>query len=174
VLDRHQVKATFFVIGRHVRRRPEIVREAAAASHVIGNHTYTHPNLIFRGAPQVRREIAECEAAVQDAAGVRTWLFRPPWGGRRPATLRAIRRAGYEPVMWSVTSYDWRARSAAEIAGQVARQVRGGDVILLHDGSHLGKSGERSRTVEATEEIVRRYRGEGYEFVTVPEMMTGG
>ena len=171
VLAGHNVKATFFVIGKFVQERPDIVRALAEAGHVVANHTYTHPNLIFRSAAETRREIADCEAAVYDAIGSGARLFRPPFGGRRPATLRAIREAGYQPIMWSVTGYDWKATSANQIVEKVARQVNGGDVVLLHDGGHKRLGTDRSFTVRATDELLRRYLGEGYEFVTVPEMM---
>lgn len=85
--------------------------------------------------------------------------------------LRAIRGSGYEPIMWSVTGYDWSATSAHQVVEKVARQVKGGDVILLHDGGHERIGANRSFSVKATDELVRRYSGEGYEFVTVPEMM---
>ena len=171
VLARHQVKATFFVIGRYVQQRPDIVRSVAAAGHVIANHTFSHPNLIFRSAAETRREIAACESAIHDAAGPTSKLCRPPYGGRRPASLRAIRAAGYQPILWSVSGYDWSATSTRQIVEKVARQVKGGDVILLHDGGHQRFGTDRSFTVQATDEIIRRYRGEGYEFVTVPEML---
>lgn len=171
VLAKHNVKATFFVIGQYVKQHPEIVRTIAGAGHAIGNHTYSHPNLIFCSAYDTRRELSECEAAIQDAIGSRPQLFRPPFGGRRPANLRAIRGAGYEPIMWSVSGYDWSATSARQIVDKVARQVRGGDVILLHDGGHRRMGTNRSLTVNATDELIRRYSDEGFAFVTVPEML---
>lgn len=171
VLARHDVRATFFVIGKFVERRPDIVRSVVAAGHELGNHTYSHPNLIFRSAAQVRAEIVQCEAAIRDAVGESCRLFRPPWGGRLPGTLRSIRAAGYKPVLWSATSYDWRAHSAEEIVSNVARQVRGGEVILLHDGDHHRPDGDRSLSIAATASLVRRYRDEGFEFVTVSQMM---
>ena len=171
VLANYEVKATFFVVGKFAERRPEIVRAAAAAGHEIGNHTYSHPNLILRGSSQVRREIVQCESVIRDAAGVSCNLFRPPWGGRRPGTLRAIRGAGYEPVLWSAAGYDWKAKSAQQIVDNLARQVNGGEVILLHDGDHRAPDGDRTLTVAAIDLLLRRYRDEGYEFVTVSQMM---
>lgn len=171
VLARHEVKATFFVIGKYVERRPDIVRSIAAAGHEIANHTFSHPNLIFCGAGEVRREIQQCESAIRAAAGITTRLFRPPWGGRLPGTLRTIRSAGYEPVLWSATSYDWSAKSAEQIVHHVRRQVRGGELILLHDGDHKHPDGDRSLSIQATDELVRGYRQDGYEFVTVGGML---
>ena len=171
VLARYEVRATFFMMGRYVKYRPDIARAVVAAGHEIGNHTFSHPNLIFRSSGQVRRELANCDHAIESATGQRTSLFRPPHGGRRPASLRAIRAAGYTPVMWSVSGYDWSATSARQIVEKVAHQLRGGDVILLHDGGHLQMGTDRAFTVAATDEILRRYKGEGFEFVTVSEMM---
>jgi len=167
VLAKHDVRATFFMIGRYVRQRPEIAREVARAGHVIGNHTFTHPLLIFESAVQTRIQLLECRSVLTDAIGEHSNLFRPPFGGRRPATLRVAREFGLIPVMWNVTGYDWHAPPAAEIERKVNRQMRGGDVILLHDGGHRAMGADRAQTVIATENLIRRYKDEGYEFVTV-------
>jgi peptidoglycan/xylan/chitin deacetylase (PgdA/CDA1 family) len=73
--------------------------------------------------------------------------------------------------MWNVTGYDWNAPPAAVIEKKVARQLRGGDVILLHDGGHRALGADRTQTVIATDNLIQRYKGEGYEFVTVEEML---
>jgi peptidoglycan/xylan/chitin deacetylase (PgdA/CDA1 family) len=167
VLAKHDVRATFFMIGRYVRERPDIVREVARVGHVIGNHTFTHPVLIFESAAQTRMQLLECRSALQDAIGEHSNLFRPPFGGRRPATLRVARDLGLETVMWSVMGYDWNPRPAAEIEKKVIRKIRGGDVILLHDGGHRAMGADRAQTVIATDNLIRRYKDQGYEFVTV-------
>ena len=171
VLAKHNVKATFFAIGSFVKQRPDILRQVADAGHDIGNHTYTHPNLIFRTGTQTIYEIGACDAAIEDAIGAKPTLFRPPFGGRRPANLRAIAATGKTAIMWSVTGYDWDATSTRQVVEKVSRRIRGGDVILLHDGDHRHFGGARSYTVEATDEVIRRYKGEGYEFVKITEMM---
>lgn len=167
VLAKHGVPATFFMIGRFVRQRPDIVRAVAQAGHVIGNHTTTHPVLIFESASQTRIQLMECRDALNAAIGEHSNLFRPPFGGRRPATLRIARELGLEPVMWNVTGYDWSAPPAALIEKKVARQMRGGDVVLLHDGGYRGLGADRSQTVIATDNLIRRYKDQGYEFVAV-------
>ena len=171
VLAQHEVRATFFMIGRYVRQRPDIVRAVADAGHVIGNHTTTHPLLIFQSASQTTTELMECRAALTDAIGEHSNLFRPPFGGRRPATLRIARDLGLVPIMWNVTGYDWNAPPAATIEQKVASQIRGGNVVLLHDGGHKAMGADRSQTVLATENLIQRYREQGYEFVTVKEML---
>jgi len=171
VLELHGVKATFFLIGRFVKQRPDIARALVAAGHVIGSHTWDHPNLIFVTGAEVRRQLQQTQETIRDATGVDVKLFRPPFGGRRPVSLRVARELGLSTVMWNVTCHDWDARSADEIVERAERQIRGGDVILLHDGEYHRIGVDRSRSVEASDRILSRYRSEGYEFVTVPEMM---
>jgi peptidoglycan-N-acetylglucosamine deacetylase len=171
VLARHGVHATFFLIGRYVAKRPDIVREIVNLGHVVGNHTFSHPNLIFASEPRIRTELEHCQLAIADAAGSPSSFFRPPFGGRRPATFRIARQLGLEPVMWRVTGWDWRGKGENYIEQKVYRQVRGGDVILLHDGGHQAFGADRSQTVLATDRLIARYKSEGYEFVTVAQMM---
>lgn len=171
ILARHDVHATFFLIGRYVGQRPDLAREIVRARHIVGNHTFTHPLLTLKSEGETRKELLSCRAALEDAIGQPSNLFRPPFGGRRPATLRIARELGLEPVMWNVTGYDWNAPPAAVIQEKVERQIRGGDVILLHDGGHRQMGADRSQTVLATDHLITRYRSEGCEFVTIPQML---
>jgi peptidoglycan-N-acetylglucosamine deacetylase len=172
VLAKYGVRATFFMIGRYVQQRPDIARAVAQAGHVIGNHTFTHPLLIFKSAAETRAQLSDCHQALGDAIGEHSKLFRPPFGGRRPATLRIARSLGLETVMWNVTGYDWNAPPTAVIEKKVVRQMRGGDVVLLHDGGHRAMGADRAQTVIATDNLIRRYKDQGCEFVTVDEMRT--
>lgn len=171
VLAKQEVRASFFLIGRYVKQRPEIVREIAAAGHVIGNHTFTHPLLTLKSGTEIRNQLTNCRAALHDAVDLPSTLFRPPFGGRSPAVLRIARELGLQPVMWNVTGYDWNAPPAAVIEKKCSRQIRGGDVILLHDGGHKQMGADRSQTVLATINLIQRYKSEGYEFVTIPQML---
>jgi len=171
VLAKHNVHATFFMIGCYVQQRPYIARAVAQAGHVIGNHTLTHPLLTFKSTAQTRTQLLQCRSALHDAVGDHSNLFRPPFGGRRPATLRIARELGLQTVMWNVTGYDWNASPAAVIEKRVVRQMRGGDVILLHDGGHRAMGADRAQTIVATDNLIRRYRDQGYEFVRVDEML---
>ncbi len=171
VLAKHNVRATFFMIGRYVQQRPDIARAVAQAGHVVGNHTFTHPLLIFKSELETRTELLDCRSALQDAVGEHSNLFRPPRGGRRPATLRIARDLGLETVMWNVPSGDWKNLPASAIEKNIAQRLRGGDVVLLHDGSHLAMGFDRAQTVIATANLIPQYKDEGYEFVTVEKMM---
>ncbi len=173
LLAKHNARATFFLIGMYARRRPEIARAILAAGHPIGNHTYSHPNLIFASTGRLREELEDCRKALEDAIGEPAPLFRPPFGGRRPNVLRAARAMGLEPVMWSVTGFDWDAKSAEAIVDKVVRQIarrKQGEIVLLHDGSHHGFGADRKYTVEATRELLGKYSAEGKKFVSVQEL----
>jgi peptidoglycan-N-acetylglucosamine deacetylase len=171
VLSRHDVRATFFLIGRFVKQRPDIAQEIVQRGHIIGNHTFTHPLLTVQTNSRIRRQILDCRDAITDAVGEHSNLFRPPWGGRRPGTFRVIRELGLEPIMWNVTGYDWNAPSAGFIEQKVSAKIRGGDVVLLHDGGHAAFGADRSKTVQASERLITKYKNEGYDFVTIPDMM---
>jgi peptidoglycan/xylan/chitin deacetylase (PgdA/CDA1 family) len=171
VLDKNRVKATFFMIGRYVLQLPKVAEAVARAGHVIGNHTYTHPNLIFCSPTQVRLQLEECERALAEVVGDHSRLFRPPFGGRRPAVLQVARELNLKPVMWNITGYDWNSNPAGRIAARVVRRAQGGDVILLHDGGHRDPDANRAQTVIATDRLIQRCREAGLEFVSVPEMM---
>jgi peptidoglycan/xylan/chitin deacetylase (PgdA/CDA1 family) len=176
LLDRHGARATFFLIGSWARREPGLVRELGAAGHAIGNHTFSHPTMPLLSHAGVRDELLRCRAAVE-ASGTSfatidgAPLMRPPFGRRRPGTLRAVRGEGYVPVIWSVTAFDWRRRATEATIAARCRRARSGDVILLHDGSHTEPAADRSASLAATEQTLRRYEEEGYRFVTIPELV---
>jgi peptidoglycan/xylan/chitin deacetylase (PgdA/CDA1 family) len=175
LLDSYDAKATFFLIGRWAGREPGLVREIAARGHAIGNHTHTHPTMPLHGAEMLREDLARCRGTVE-RAGVTfsraggAMLMRPPYGRRRPGTLRVIAEEGYVPVTWSVTGYDWRRRETAERIGRRCVRARDGDLILLHDGSAAGPGEDRSRSLAAARAALEHHSARGARFVTVPEL----
>jgi peptidoglycan/xylan/chitin deacetylase (PgdA/CDA1 family) len=171
VLAKHNVRATFFLIGRYVVQRPDLVRRHVEFGNALGNHTWDHPNLIFSTPHSLREQLSRTSKAIEDATGQAPKLFRPPFGGRRPGVIQTARAMGMTAIMWNVTCYDWSAKSNETIEAHAHRQIKGGNVILLHDGGHLAFGADRSHTVIATDNLIRKYKDEGYEFVTVPEML---
>jgi peptidoglycan/xylan/chitin deacetylase (PgdA/CDA1 family) len=174
VLARHDVRATFFLIGTYVRQRPALVREIYEAGHLIGNHTVTHPWLMVESPRKVREELAGCNAALEDVLGQPVRFFRPPHGSRRPDVLSAARDLGLTPVMWNAMGFDWRINvTAGDIAahlerGIVRNQQRGhGSNLLLHDGWHLALGADRSQSVEATRMILERFAPGKVRYLTV-------
>jgi peptidoglycan-N-acetylglucosamine deacetylase len=171
LLAKHEVRATFLLIGRFAAQRPDIVRAIAAAGHDIGNHTWSHPALALCSEAETRCQIEDCQHVLEDTIGAPVRLFRPPFGARRPATLRIARELGLEPVMWSVTCYDWKPTTAGRVERHAVAQIRGGDIILLHDGWHGAMGADRAHTVAATERLIARYRAEGCQFVTTGSVL---
>ncbi len=178
VLARHSVRATFFVMGDFARQRPELVRAVAAAGHLIGNHTMSHPKLSVTPGRRVRQELAECSAVLEDMTGVAMRFFRPPFGARRPAVLRAARELGLTPVMWNVTGYDWEPigeeRILVNLNAGIARNERAGrgSNLLLHDGGHRAMGSPRVDTVRAVDRLLAAHAATATRFVTVDAWVT--
>ena len=174
VLARHNVRATFFLIGRYVRQRPQIARAIAASGHLIGNHTMTHPWLAWQSTARIRREIADCNAVLEDTLGVPIRYFRAPHGARRPAVLRIARSLGLTPVQWNIIAKDWLPVDAEAIEARVVRgiarnqQQNRASNIVLHDGGQAGLGQPRLPTVEATNLLLNKYGTRtGTKFVTM-------
>ena len=172
VLARHEVRATFFLIGGFVRQRPALTRSIAAAGHLIGNHTMTHPWLSWQSSARIRQELSGCNAVIEDTLGAPVRFFRPPHGARRPIVLRTARELGLTAVQWNITAFDWNPISAEEIFSNVTRGIERkrrhnrASNILLHDGGHLGIGQPRLPTVEATGRLIEQYKPAGMKFVT--------
>jgi peptidoglycan-N-acetylglucosamine deacetylase len=172
ILARHDVRATFFVIGRFARERVALIRRIHAAGHVVGNHTWTHPILLFRTPGRVLEELAATRTALEDALGEKVKYFRPPHGARRPDVLRTVRELGMVPVLWNAMGYDWKATSGDEVLANLSKGIRRnrrrgiGSNLLLHDGGQAGIGQDRSHTVAATEALLEKWSGKA-KFVTV-------
>jgi peptidoglycan-N-acetylglucosamine deacetylase len=173
LLARHNVKATFFMIGRYVRQRPALARQVHAAGHLVGNHTMTHPWLAWQSANRIREELHGCQQALEDAIGAPVHYLRPPHGARRPFVLRTARELGLTTVQWNAMGKDWTSNSAEEIVANLdrglarARQRHTGANILLHDGYDVAMGADRSATVKATELLLQRFEQDGSRIVTV-------
>ncbi len=173
VLERHNVRATFFMIGRFVRERPEIVRAVQAAGHLAGNHTMTHPWLAWQSERAIYEELRGCNQALEDVLGAPVRYLRPPHGARRPAVLRAARELGLTVVQWNVMGHDWAPIGADGVLERVQRGLRGtrrrgrGANILLHDGYDRRMGADRSATVQATDRLLTELAANGSRLVTV-------
>ena len=174
ILARHEVRATFFVIGRFARERVALIRRIRAAGHVVGNHTWTHPVLLFRSPSRAREELSATSKTLEDALGEKVGYFRPPHGARRPDVLRAARELGMVPVMWNAMGYDWKPTTATAVLRNLDKGIRRnrrrgvGSNLLLHDGGQAGIGQDRSHTVGATANLLDAWHGK-VRFVTVAD-----
>jgi peptidoglycan-N-acetylglucosamine deacetylase len=173
VLARHNVHATFFLIGNFARECPALVREIAAAGHLIGNHTTTHPWLPFHSAARIRQELADCNAALEDILGAPIHFFRAPHGARRPFVLRVASELNLTPVQWNIITGDWKPIGAQAIAARAMRGIshnqnrNRASNIVLHDGGSLALNAPRIPTVEATDQLLQHYKSTETNFVTL-------
>ncbi len=172
LLARHGVHATFFLVGSYAARQPGLVRQMAAAGHGIGNHSWSHPNLALSSAGRIEEELFRTSHTLEEITGAPIRFFRPPFGARRPETLRIARGMGLTPVLWNAMTSDWKNPSAEAIAERLARKIdrqerRGRAAnIVLHDGSHLDPEADRAPSVAAAGQLLARY-GESHRFVTL-------
>ncbi len=173
VLARHQVRATFFTIGKYVRQHPALARQIVAEGHILGNHTMTHPRLSLASEASIREELTTCNAVLSDITGAPIRYFRPPFGARRPTVLRVARELGLIPVLWNVTAYDWDPvgphRIYSNLQQGVARNQRSrrGSNLLLHDGGHTAMGAPRNDTVLAVDRFLSERRTSAPRYVTV-------
>jgi peptidoglycan-N-acetylglucosamine deacetylase len=170
LLDRHQVKATFFLIGSWVQGAREVAREIAERGHCVGNHTHTHPRLTFCGKWRTRVELNRCDEAIEAATGKKPRWMRPPFGFRNPMLDGIVReRGGAGVVMWSKWASDWKPQPPSDVISSLAR-VQGGDIVLLHDGDHRRFKGDRQHTVDAVAHWLPRWKDAGLRFATLDEL----
>ena len=164
ILDCHSARATFFVIGRWARACPDIVREVVARGHAIANHTDTHPNLLWLPTRRIVDELIACQHSIEQIAGRCPALMRPPYGFRGPQLSAAVRRSGLvEVVMWTVMGRDWSPRGRAQLFKRLER-VKGGDIVVLHDGSHEALGADREGMLRALEYWLPRWTDAGLRF----------
>jgi peptidoglycan/xylan/chitin deacetylase (PgdA/CDA1 family) len=167
LLARHNVTATFFLIGQRVRAFPALAREIAERGHAIGNHTETHPALTFLSPARIGQELERCDDAIVEATGKKPRWMRPPFGYRSPLLGTIVRqRGGAGVAMWNVAARDWRTHAPEPVIQRLHR-ARGGDIVLLHDGDHRVLEGKRGHVAAALEYWLPRWRDAGIQFVNL-------
>jgi peptidoglycan/xylan/chitin deacetylase (PgdA/CDA1 family) len=164
ILARHDVRATFFLLGSRAQTEPTLVRQIAAAGHLIGNHSWSHPNLALASASRIKEELSRTSQTLEEITGAPVRFFRPPFGARRPEVLRTARRLGMVPVMWNAMTSDWENPSAEAIAGRLiraidtlARQGRAANIVL-HDGGHQTPTANRAPSISAVGQLITNYK----------------
>ncbi|MCT8137153.1 polysaccharide deacetylase family protein [Anaerobacillus sp. CMMVII] len=170
VLREYNVPATFFLMGSRAIAYPEIVQRMINEGHIIGNHTYFHPNLVKEGdIATLEREVTRTEDTLNDLIGYRTKLFRAPYGFLYNELVEKLAELNYYIIVWSVDSLDWEEEPPAVIAANVLDNVQPGAIILMHDGGDW--DADRTNTIDSLRQIIPTLKEQGYEFVTVPELL---
>lgn len=168
ILDKYGVKATFFVVGTNAEYYPELVKEEAVRGHEIANHSYSHSRLWERTEEEIKEEIARTDALIQKASGITPRLFRPPEGKYSESIVKTAKDMGKSIVIWTVDTLDWAKTPADVMAENIKANVTNGSIILFHDFTS-----KQAHTSEALEIIIPYLKSQGYEFVTVSELIKG-
>ena len=184
LLAKYNASATFFLVGKYVRESPALVKEIAARGHLIGNHTETHPHLVFCGRQETHQELQRCSQAIAQILQEEPRWFRPPFGLRSPWTVEIARQLGMRTVMWTLLPGDWRTKPTDWLIRKMnpiaihANALRGpaktnpteGDVLCLHDGDYARPGADRTHTLAALQYWLPRWRDLGLEFVTMSQV----
>jgi peptidoglycan/xylan/chitin deacetylase (PgdA/CDA1 family) len=162
------VRATFFVLGSHAERWPELVRRMAQEGHQLGNHGYFHRKLQFKSPFYVSRDIRLGIRAIKRAGAPAPRYFRAPHGFRSPWTTPIARSYGERTIGWSLGVWDSDRPGVDEIVRRTLEGVTPGSIVLLHDGDGYNPDGDRMQTAAALPHIIDRLKEQGYEFATLP------
>lgn len=172
ILASHEVRATFFLLGERAKSAPEIVQRMVTAGHIVGNHSWDHPNMAWSSPKVIHEQLRRTQDALEQITGAAVKFFRPPYGARRPAVFRIAREMGLSVVLWNAMTADWSEPSAQRIASQITnrierlRKMGRAANIVLHDGGHGDPTANRAPSVAAAEKLIERYK-ETYRFVTL-------
>lgn len=159
-LSKYGIKATFFVLGKNVSGNEEILKRMKADGHVIGNHSWSHPVLSKLSLDEAKKQITDTEDALTKVLGSSSKLMRPPYG----AITDDIRKSlDLSFIMWDVDSLDWKSKNEAAILTEIQREVKNGSIILMHD--------IHAETVNALPKVIDYLKGQGYDFVTIPDLL---
>ncbi|MCO7272795.1 MULTISPECIES: polysaccharide deacetylase family protein [Cellulosimicrobium] len=158
-LAEKHVTATFFLVGTNVEKRPDVVRDTAAAGHLLANHTWDHPQLTTLDDDEVRAELERTQEAITTASGATPTFLRPPYGDVDDRVRSIATRTGLQVILWNLDTLDWKTKDAAETRRRAVEGARPGSVVLMHD--------IHATTVDAVPGIIDDLRAQGYRLVTV-------
>ncbi len=165
ILKKNNIKGTFFVVGQNVKNYPDLSKRVVAEGHIIANHTWHHW-YHHMNAQAAAYEVANTGDIIYQTTGVKTSLFRPPGGIMSNGVAAYAKSNKYAIIMWSADSMDYSRPAVPRLMNNIFREAKPGGIVLMHDGG-----GDRSHTVKALPEVISKFRKQGYEFVTVPELL---
>jgi peptidoglycan/xylan/chitin deacetylase (PgdA/CDA1 family) len=165
VLEKENVRATFFMLGSKARRSPELARRVVAEGHAVGSHSLGHKELTKLKPAAIRKEISSGISAIASAIGVRPVLFRPPYGAVNGSVRRQVRVLKLRMVLWDIDTLDWTRPGTHMLYRNAVRSTKPGQIVLMHDGGE-----DRTQTIEALPLIIDDLRSRGFTFVTIDEL----
>ncbi|PSL48546.1 peptidoglycan/xylan/chitin deacetylase (PgdA/CDA1 family) [Salsuginibacillus halophilus] len=170
VLEEFDVPATFFVMGARAEAEPGLLQRMQDEGHIVGNHTFWHPDLVEEGdVATLLNEVDRTDEIIEEVLGFEPILFRPPYGFLDEELASELVERDYSIIAWSVDSLDWQDLTPDEIRTNVVDDIAPGAIVLMHDGAVAQE--DRTETIEALREIIPELQAQGYEFVTVPDLL---
>jgi polysaccharide deacetylase family sporulation protein PdaB len=165
ILKKNNLKCTFFLSGPWAKQYPDIVKKIQADGHEIASHGYRHINLSTLSKNEIVEEIMKTHEILKEISGVEANLIRTPNGDYNDTVINAVHEAKYEAIQWSTDSLDWMNPGVNTIIERVSKRAHPGDIILMH------ASDTCKQTAEALPEVISRLKSQGYEFLTVSELL---
>ena len=160
LLEKYNAKATFFMLGSRIQFYPTIVKDVQTAGHEIGNHTWTHPVLTKLSAAEIQKEFESTEQALVNTIGQNSTVFRPPYGAINDSVRALIPR---QTVNWTIDTLDWKHRDPNQLLPMVKSSLHNNAIVLMHD--------IHQSTADGLEPVLQYLQNEGYEFLTVSEIL---
>ena len=165
ILEKYDLKTTFFITGHWIEEYPDWVEKIAEAGHELGNHTATHPHMTQLTENEIRQEVQKVEDSIYNLTGEKTTLFRPPFGDYNNLVITTLEEMGYQVIQWSIDSLDWKNLNKEALVERVTGRSHQGAIILFHnDGLY---------TPDALPEIIAYYQENGYEILPISELVYG-
>ncbi len=163
ILDKYNVKATFFLVGRWVDDHPEIVKQIYSRGHELGNHTDMHPDLTKVSKERIVNEIAAADAKIYNLTGFQTRVFRCPSGSYNNLVISTVEATGHLPIQWDVDSIDWKEQGAEVELNRVLKKTKPGSILLFHNNAKY--------TPENLNKVLKYYKEQGYELVKAGDLI---
>lgn len=159
-LEAYDGRATFFIVGERVSSRQEVVKRMVENGHEIGNHSMNHKYLQKLDAQGIRNQVEACNNIVEEVTGIRPVLMRLPGGIKNETVMQNI---GMPVILWNIDTRDWATKNAAKTVESVVGKVKDGDIVLMHE--------LYSETAEAVRKMLPKLNEQGFQFVTVSELI---
>lgn len=166
ILDKYNIKATFFVVGVNIDNYGKHLQDVVSRGHEIGNHTNTHPKVSALDYSALKNEFSKCQSKINDLCDYRSKLIRPPEGLIDTSIKDIAKEMDCKVILWDIDTRDWAQTPPQKIADHVVNKISSGDIILMHD--YIGKN---SPTAEALELFIPKLLDMGYKFVVVSELI---
>ncbi len=162
-LQKHNCKATFFVLGTWAEQNPDTMKRIVSDGHEIGNHSYNHTHYTAMSQNEMLTDIDKCNKAIRDTSGISPTLFRAPSGDYDNSVIETVHGKNMEYIQWSVDSLDWRGLSCEQMMERIIPKTKSGDILLFHNGTEY--------TAQSLDKILTELEGKGFSYLKVSDLI---